>query len=466
MALQTGLLTNQVDLMVSLTFFGGAGEVGGNKILLQDRDARVYLDFGQSFDFGQDYFYEYLQPRSAHGLEVFFEFGLLPKVPRLYGEKLLERTDLPYEKPDVDAVFISHSHSDHCNHLPFLDASIPIYLGHGTHKLLEVYHELYPGFCDFGEHASVNHFASGDKIKVKHLEILPVHVEHSIPGAYGFLVHTSKGTVAYSGDLRSHGPQCHMTHEFVEKAAKEKPLALVIEGTRIASDSEHNYTEAEVEAKVSQIVKDSKGIVFVYFSMSNVDRFLSVYHAAVKNKRKIIVDTRFAFILDNLKEKIPALPDVMADPNILVYFRLAKTGTFSEKDYFVFERKYFPKMTNFEEVRKNQSKFVMHMSFNKLMELVYIQPENADYVYSSSEHFLEGEENEAERHVLENWMKHFNVTFHKAHCSGHASRQDLQAMIEKINPEILIPIHTEHAEEFKKMHGNVMIPRKGETIKL
>ena len=38
--------------MTTLTFYGGAGEIGGNKILLEDKDAKVYLDFGQSFDFG------------------------------------------------------------------------------------------------------------------------------------------------------------------------------------------------------------------------------------------------------------------------------------------------------------------------------------------------------------------------------------------------------------------------------
>ena len=105
-----------------------------------------------------------------------------------------------------------------------------------------------------------------------------------------------------------------------------------------------------------------------------------------------------------------------------------------------------PKMITYKEVAKNQGKLVMHMSFNKLVELVYIQPKNADYIYSSSEHFLEGEENEAEKTVLENWMKHFGVRFHKAHCSGHVSRQDLEHVVREINPKVLIPIHTAHAE--------------------
>ena len=452
--------------MVSLTFYGGANEIGGNKILLEDKGARIYLDFGQSFDFGEDFFLDYLQPRAAHGLEVYFEFGMMPKVPRLYSKSMLERTDLKYEKPDIDAVFISHSHSDHVNHISFLDESIPIYMGHGTHRILETYHKLYSQFVNIGEHTSLNFFKSGDKIKVKHLVIQPIHVEHSIPGAYGFIVQTSKGPLIYTGDLRLHGPKSNMTQEFMKKAAKAKPYAMLIEGTRMGSEQEHNYTEAEVETKVDGIIKASKGIVFGYYSMSNIDRFMSFYRAALKNKRKLVVDTKFAFVLDSLKDKIPALPDIMTDDNLQVYFRLSKSGTYDEKDYYLYERKFMPKKITFEEVSKNQKKLVMHMSFNKLMELVYIQPKNADYIYSSSEHFLEGEENEAERTVLENWMKHFGVTFHKAHCSGHASKEDLAEIVKAIKPKLLIPIHTKSPAEFKKIHTEVKVPDRGGTIEI
>ncbi|HSB47157.1 MAG TPA: MBL fold metallo-hydrolase [Candidatus Bilamarchaeum sp.] len=452
--------------MVSLTFYGGANEIGGNKILLEDLDARIYLDFGQSFDFGEDYFYEYLQPRAANGLEVYFEFGLMPKVPRLYSKTMLERTDVKYEKPDIDAVFISHSHSDHSNHLQFLDESIPVYMGHGTHKIFEIYHKLYPSLVDIGEHDNIHLFKSGDRIRIKHLEIEPVHVEHSVPGAYGFIVHTSKGALIYTGDFRLHGPQSNMTHEFIEKAAESQPYVLLSEGTRMGDAEEPAMTEADVEEKVGKIIRESKGIVFAYFSMSNIDRFMSFYRAALKNGKKLVVDSKFAYILDSLKDKIPVLPDVMNDKNILVYFRLSKSGTYDEKDYYIYERKFMPKMITSDYVRKNQASLVMHMSFNKLVELVYIRPENADYIYSSSEHFLEGEENEDERTVLENWMRHFNVKFHKAHCSGHASKKDLAQMIKAISPRLLVPMHTQRAADFRGMHANVRIPEKEKRMEL
>ncbi|MBU1934551.1 hypothetical protein KKF04_00690 [Patescibacteria group bacterium] len=83
-----------------------------------------------------------------------------------------------------------------------------------------------------------------------------------------------------------------------------------------------------------------------------------------------------------------------------------------------------------------------------------------------SEHFFEGEENEEQRLVWENWMKHFGISFHKAHCSGHASKKDLIAFIKKVNPKILIPVHTQNAEEYKKFHPNVKLPEQGKKIKL
>ena len=452
--------------MVSLTFYGGAGEIGGNKILLEDKGAKIYLDFGESFSFGEDFFYDWLQPRSVNGLEVYFEFGMVPKIPRLYAEGQLEKTDLKYQKPDVDAIIISHNHSDHTGHLPFLDKGIPIYMGHGTHKLLETYQKLYPQFSALEEGMDIRHFESGKTFKVKHLEITPVHVDHSVPGAYGFILKTSKGNLVYTGDFRTHGPREDMTAEFVKKAKQAKPFALLCEGTRMEKETEHNYTEKEVEGMVSNILSKAGGLVFCYFAMSNVDRFMSIYQAAIKNKRKLVIGTRMAYVLQNMREKIKVLPDVMNDKNILVYYRMAKSCTFCEKDYYIWEREFMKKMVTYKDLQENQEKYVMHLNFFGLMELVYLQPKNADFIYSSSEHFLEGEDNKEEREVWKNWMDHFDIKFHKAHCSGHAPKQEIIRVVKEINPELLIPMHTSAPEEFKKIHKNVLIPTKGKKLEL
>ena len=79
----------------------------------------------------------------------------------------------------------------------------------------------------------INEFRSDRRFRVGSLEIHPIHVDHSIPGAYGFIIYTSAGAVVYTGDVRLHGARPEMTQEFMAEAKAVKPLALICEGTRI-----------------------------------------------------------------------------------------------------------------------------------------------------------------------------------------------------------------------------------------
>ncbi len=64
--------------MTSLTPYGGVNEIGGNKILVEDRSTRVFLDFGMSFSLANQFFDEFMQPRKCNGMLDLLEFGLLP----------------------------------------------------------------------------------------------------------------------------------------------------------------------------------------------------------------------------------------------------------------------------------------------------------------------------------------------------------------------------------------------------
>ena len=71
--------------MTNLTFYGGVNEVGGNKILIEDKGTRIFLDFRMSFGTANKYFSEFLQPRKCNGLGDFIEFGLIPVGARPLG---------------------------------------------------------------------------------------------------------------------------------------------------------------------------------------------------------------------------------------------------------------------------------------------------------------------------------------------------------------------------------------------
>ena len=70
-------------------------------------------------------------------------------------------------------------------------------------------------------------------MKVGSIELEPIHVDHSVPGCYGFIIHTTEGAVIYSGDFRMHGTKPEMTQDFVQAAAATKPIAMLCEGTNL-----------------------------------------------------------------------------------------------------------------------------------------------------------------------------------------------------------------------------------------
>jgi len=74
---------------VSLTFYGGINEIGGNKILLKDNDTKVFLDFGKGFSRRAKFFEEYINPRAANGIEDFLTMRLLSDVKGLYRDDLM-----------------------------------------------------------------------------------------------------------------------------------------------------------------------------------------------------------------------------------------------------------------------------------------------------------------------------------------------------------------------------------------
>ena len=145
----------------------------------------------------------------------------------------------------------------------------------------------------------INTFRTGDKFKIGSLEIEPIHfflVDHSVPGAYGFIIYTSQGPVGYSGDIRLHGTIPKMTRDFVERASSEKLLALIVEGTRIA-DEMREESEQLVAKESQNIISTTDRLVLVDFNFKDVDRLRTFYDIAKKNDRKLVVKMNDAFFL-------------------------------------------------------------------------------------------------------------------------------------------------------------------------
>ncbi|OFX51316.1 MAG: hypothetical protein A2046_03990 [Bacteroidetes bacterium GWA2_30_7] len=465
---------------MKITILGGEKEIGGNKTLVEHKGTRIMLDFGMSFGQAEKYFSEFLQPRKCSALTDFFELGLLPEIPGIYREDYLRHMGRPTEKRTVNAVFLSHAHADHAQYIHFLRLDIPIFSTEATKIILQCLEETGSNrlsdlitACEAftyydnkkGEKSRVTrkqkdyvhnrefHIMVPDKkVKIGSLEVEMVPVDHSLPGACGYIIYSDEGTLVYTGDIRFHGSNQKFSRKFVEKAKSIKPKWLLCEGTRI--DDEKQDSEEGVMKEISSILSKTKGVVFVEHPIRDLDRVNSIFQSAKANKREFVVNLKLAFLIDKLGDLCPFSLD---DVKILIpkkdWGLICKDGIdckLVEQDYVIWERPFvgMKNAINAEEISKNPWKYVVSMSLWEINQLTDIQPKNAVWIKSICEPFCDDMELDEER--KKNWLEHFKIQYEFAHASGHASGGEIKGMIKEINPGELIPIHTEHPELFKK----------------
>jgi ribonuclease J len=464
--------------MTNIRFYGGVDEIGGNRILVEDKDTKVFLDFGMSFSKCAMFFEEYLKPRySSTGMKDLLRLNLLHHIDGIYRRDLLCVIGKePHIEPSIDEVLLSHIHQDHSAYISLLDERIPVSCSEITKSYAKAVLEggkrsLETEVYNFKKRPLINYSApptsrifnlreTEKSFEVGSLEIKPFAVDHSVPGAMAFIIHASDKTLAYTGDLRLYGIRGDLTQRFIDEAAKEDIDVLLCEGTRI--DENESRTEKYVEENSNNVVSKCKQLVVADFAYKDLYRFMTFCRVAKKNDRRIVISKRHANLLEELqntaelKGHIPRIDD----ENILIYIDRRKTGRFEASDYVKWERKFLdlPNAVKADWIHENQEKIIACFSFFDINELIDISPNTGSiYVHSTSE--PHNEEQVIDEQRLNNWIDFFGLAKYHFHCSGHASGTEIQRIVQTINPKELVPIHTEQPEFFQKMHENVKMPK-------
>jgi len=435
-----------------LTFLGGVREIGGNKILIEDGGDRILFDFGPSFSPAYEQFYvDYLQPRSTAPVKDLLEFGLIPRLEGLYSAEALGDSDLKYRAPEISAIFVSHAHADHAGYLKHVDPEIPVHVGEGTRTLLEAIDGSTA--MHYGDHAWRT-FRDRTAVKVGSLEVVPYPVDHSIPFAYGFLVRTSEGTIVYSGDFRHHGPRAADTHAFFAAAREEEPAALLIEGTRAGPDPRRNLTEEGVRSGVDRLLGASDSLALACTYPRDVDRLTTLHRAAVAADRTLVVSLRTAHLLSSIAPRYPA-------GEIPVPGRTAGLGVYGrrKKRYFNWEKPFLDTAIDSAAISGQGAKYLLALDLMNFPELIDLRPpKGSPFVHSMSEPFSE---DDVDDQVMHNWLDHFGLQFHQMHASGHASGSELLDLVRSVGATTVYPIHTQHPEAFRPAGASVHPPELG-----
>ncbi len=502
---------------MKITCYGGVGEIGGNKILVEFPSGKVLLDFGISYLRKGRFYEEYLAPRTNAQLHDYLQLGILPRIDGLYrGDALtpwgdpgllgrsapLWQSELEsaedYQKvhgePPVDALFITHGHDDHFALIAFL-GHVPIYCSPQTEVLLRASMDVgnyngcekdvlrisrrvlrtmqkgfVPGAPQIGpggeELRQVNTFEPDRHLALPEnpaITVRPMSVSHSVPGAVAYLIEADGKTVVYTGDIRFHG---RWRFNPLEHLGDLRPDVLLIEGTRITEEERDD--EVRVREELVQAIRQAPGLAMIDFRWKDVERYETVKEATEAAGRELVVFPRLAYLLQKLGY------DLEAEPRVHVYLERTRGLLYSPADYV--QHKYRAgyrvnwskeeqDFTHLQQgltaldLQKEPDRYVLQLDYWRFNNLLDIRPPRGSrYIRASTEPF--NEEMELSQERLIQWLKHFDLNPEQGHqpiqihASGHASGPELLQFARAIQPKTVVPIHTEHPEIFvEKLRG-------------
>ncbi len=500
-----------------ITVYDGLDSIGGNKIYLEEKGEGVFLDFGLNFKAYNQYYKNFLSERAIRGVHDLYMLDLIPKINNYRIDLTPADLDLSLNpKLNVKAVCLSHAHKDHYGNLGILDANVPVVGSSETLALLKGLSDVsipqlgsdiiyYAERSADGQNAPLINVRKNFKQrklvclkKTRQLEkflvlkskyskdidgeqiesldsfslpfmVRPYEVDHSIYGATAFILEGDT-TVAYTGDFRLHGKQAKRSEQFIS-AARDASV-LIIEGTR-ANSLEPTDTEEDIFQNCLEKSEQAKGLVVANFSSNNLERLESFREIAKSINRQLVITPKEAYLLKALEQA----DGIDRSKGIAIYDAIRAKIPYWEANYL----EDLDKIDN-KQINANPESYIACFSYWALNNLLDINVHNGTYIYSSVRAYEEESEYDFLR--LYKWMRGvfgfeivgFDVVKHQGkniprfskgyHASGHAGSDDLVKAIETVDPDVLIPVHTENRSWFENSFDCVAPCEKGKSLTL
>lgn len=409
----------------------GTREIGGSCVELESRGSRILLDLGL--------------PLTAADLKS----APLPSV-----------SGLTEPDPSLRAIVLSHGHRDHWGLLPKARSDIPIVVGRATASIMKAAADFVPD--GFSLNASA-YLESGKRLTLGPFSILPHLVDHSGFDAYALEVEADGRTLFYSGDLRAHGRKRKLFERMVANPPKGIDVMLM-EGSslgRLADDAKFK-TEKALENVFVERFKTTAGLALVTCSAQNIDRVVTVYRAAKRTGRTLIVDAYAAEVLKATRyDSIPK--PVQGWPNIAVFIPQAQRVALKRKGIAQIVDSYRGFRLWPGQLAEHAPRSVMLFRGWMLKDLEHAGAlEGARVFWSQWDGYLQ----DGAGLMLKQECAARGIPFESIHTSGHASPGDLKRLAAAIAPKRLIPIHTFQRERFPALFDNVTLVDDGQWVEV
>ena len=382
----------------------GTHQIGGSAIEISTVSTRIMLDFGNELSLDEKY--------TPINLAI---------------------DGVTKGKPDCDGIVISHYHMDHLGQLTSALSEIPIYMGELSKEiaLIGAEHQdrdLYLRLL------GANTFRGGEAFSIGDIHIRPLVIDHSAADSYMFVIEAEGKRVLYTGDFRMHGLRHHVLDKLVNTYIGEVDV-LITEGTLLSRDADDCISEATVLDDISSYIQDGK-YAFVMCSSTNIDRIMGIWQNMPTDK-VLICDAYQKRILDTVVNN--------------VYY---ESSLYRRHDSpLVLDKGKYPKY-----YMDNGFVCLVRATENHISHIKEFPKDDVRIIYSMWTGYIE--ENLVLKNLLDTYPSYI------CHASGHVSKDDLIKFIELVNPDAIIPVHTDNPERLEKLvpHRNVYVVNGNEPF--
>lgn len=420
---------------LSIIPFGGVRENGKNMYAVTVNDEIFILDAGLKY------------PETD-------QLGVDVVVPDF--EYLIKNSD------KIAGVFLTHGHADAIGALPYFlqQVQAPIFGSQMTIELAKLAIKDQEALNTYDDYHIVN---EKTEIVFGDVTVSFFNTTHSIPESLGIVLGTPYGQVVYTGDFKfDQTAQSYYQTDIsrLVEVGKGKVLALLADAAG-TGDNANSVNESKISDYILETFRDNKKKrIIVAAVASNVQRIQQVIDATVATKRQLVLSgndienvVRTAIRLRKLNLPVP-------ESKLFVNLKNAK--------------KLAPEETVILETGR-MGEPVKHLNRMANGEDPYIRIGKDDLVFITTTPSTAMEGMVAKtRDMLFKQGADVKQISTDLRSSGHASRNDLQMMINVIQPEYFMPIQGEYrvmttakkaAEEVNISEDHILMAMKGDQFK-
>ncbi|KSV16600.1 lactamase [Dehalococcoides mccartyi] len=430
-----------------ITVHRGTHEIGGScvEVVSNSRQSRIILDFGMplvNHDLSP-----FMWDEHKHlSQEKLLLDGILPNIPGLFDSAISK----------LDGVLLSHAHIDHYGFFSFVNPQVPLFMSPGTKSLAEVSNI----FLDTNVRLeNVKLIKMWESFKLGEFVITPYLMDHSAPDAVAFLIEADDQRLFYTGDFRGHGRKAVL----LDRLTKNPPPnidCLLMEGSMLGR-SEGLYSEEDaVEEALFKLFRGQNGPAYVFTSSQNLDRLVSLYRAARRAGKTLVIDLYTAFVLDKLSIISSSIPQFSWDGMRVLFSHYHAQKLADEDKQLLY--KYVRSKIEFEAILANPDDKVLLAKDSRYFRGLIVklkQARDAIAVYSMWHGYLEKTD-------LKGFLDANGIKLTEIHTSGHAYVNHLKKLVEALKPRYVVPIHTFYPEKYKELFPNVVQLKDGEIMNL